>query len=266
MAIRTIFSTAEDCSLGARRGWSEFIRDYSPIARTLLLKYFPGLPPDIDQHLIGIFTRAHADNNAWFRNLHFTNEREFAMTFRDLVFAHGNTAEHRPAPAISAEDLARALTGFSLVQREFFWGFLKGWNVQEISAMLMNAAATAEEAKKTAEDRLSALIGPPGSTDRAARVRAAIETANSAASPECLSWKTFNNLINGQISWLDRERAEQHMSECLHCLNAFTAFQEMIWLARNAQAASQPEVERILSALELRKAPSGFLKHLFPTG
>jgi hypothetical protein len=262
MAIRTIFDTVQDCSIGARQGWFEFIRDYAPITRTLLQKYFPALSPELDNHVVAVFARAHADQNAWFPTLRFTNEREFAMPFRDLVLAYGRSVE-RFSPALTTEDLARALDGLSLIQRQCFWGFLKGWNVEEISAMLMNASATAQETKATADERLSLMAGPPGSADRPAAARAAIEVAQSTSSADCLSWKTCNNLVNGQISWLDRQRAEQHIADCLHCLNNFTAFQEMIWLRKTTLPAASSDAERILSALNLQSESKGLLSRLF---
>ena len=58
MAIRTIFSMAEDCARGDRLGWQEFVRDFAGIGRALLTHYFPTLVPDMDEHVIAVFRRA----------------------------------------------------------------------------------------------------------------------------------------------------------------------------------------------------------------
>src|SRR5581483_5820677 len=105
MAIRTIFLMSEDCAAGKREGWEEFVRDYGGITARLIDRYFPTLSPERDQHVIAVFERARASNNAWFATLRFTNEREFMMAFRDLLFAYGREVARLPKPQISLEQL-----------------------------------------------------------------------------------------------------------------------------------------------------------------
>ncbi len=253
MAIRTIFSTVEDCAQGTYQGWCEFVRDYAPLAHRLLSHYFPSLRPEIDSAVVAVFAAANANDNAWFKSLHFANEREFAMAFRDLVFASGRSAARLPAPKIPSQRIVALLDGLSLVQRQLFWEFFKGWTVQEAAEMLMNASATAGETGKIAEERLA----PFGdAAERAALVLFGIETAQSERGNDCLPWKTFNNLINGQISWADRESAERHISTCTHCLEAFTAFQEMIWLQKGSTALDKAATQTIVGALGVRRTAS----------
>ena len=49
---------AEDCAQGKPLGWQEFVRDYQPIARRLLLNYFPALEPKPGEPLTGVFRQA----------------------------------------------------------------------------------------------------------------------------------------------------------------------------------------------------------------
>lgn len=251
MAIRTVFSTIEDCSQGRYLGWYEFLRDYAPLAEALLSHYFPALASDLDASVLDVFSRARAEGNVWFRSLNFANEGEFAMAFRDLVFTSGRTAAQMPAPGVSAEEILVLLDGLTLVQREFFWTFLKGWGVQQASAMLMDASATARQTDNITSERLSRL-SPTVLAERSAIAIMAIEAAQSHKGAECLRWKTVNNLLNGQLSWSDREIAERHMSGCVGCVDAFTAFQEMIWLRRQAVPLPAEEVEALANKLNIR--------------
>ena len=66
MAVRTIFTMAEDCARDQRLGWYEFVRDYGTIARTLLTHFFPTLAPEADVHLPAVFARARANGAALF--------------------------------------------------------------------------------------------------------------------------------------------------------------------------------------------------------
>jgi hypothetical protein len=261
MAIRTIFSTVEDCARGEREGWSDFVRDYAPIARQLLLHYFPTLQPEMEQHVIGVFQRARVGEDAWFRTLRFTNEREFLMSFRELVFAYGREEARLPSPPVSIEQAREVMKDLSVVERELLWLVIKGYSAEQIAAMMMNAAATAQAVKSSADQKLAQIL--PGANADSFRLsaRALIEEAERTKSDKCLPLKTFNNLINGQISWRERELAEEHIRECLNCIDRFTGFNEMIRLRKDAQPLPEAEVEPIIEALRLPKS-KGFLAKL----
>src|SRR5919204_2371485 len=158
MAIRTVFSMVEECARGEREGWSDFIRDCAPIARRLLLHYFPSLQPEIEQHVAGVFQRARAGDNAWFATLHFTNEREFLMSFRGLVFAYGREEVHLPTPPVSIEQMRKIMKDLSVVERELLWLFVKGYTGEQIADIMMNAAATAQSVKNTADQELAKIL------------------------------------------------------------------------------------------------------------
>jgi hypothetical protein len=264
MAIRTIFSMVEDCARGERQGWYEFARDYAAIARSLLQQYFPTLNPELDSHVGFVFERARANDNQWVRDLRFQNERELLMSFRQLVFAYGREQARVPAPEISLEQMRQIMRDLTVVQRELLWLFVKGYDAPRIAAVMMNADVTANDLKRVADERLGQIL--PGASPEAFNVsaRVLIEAAEKTAGEHCLPWKTFNNLINGQISWRERELAEKHIGDCFNCIDRFTSFQEMIRYRKDAQPASEAEIESILARLNLPGAKSkGLFAKLF---
>jgi len=294
MAIRTIFSMAEDCARGERLGWVEFVRDFAGIARALLAHYFPTLVPDIDEHLVAVFRRAGTHGGSWFAGLGFSNEREFMMAFRDLVFAYGREQERMPAPAIALDQVRAIMNDLSLLEREMLWLIIKGYDGPRIAAIMMNAAATAEAVQRIADERLApqpANTGPPpqrsktgfvgdpgraGDSAPAALVpgapqealaisaRVLMELAEQSKTEPCASLKTFNNLVNGQISWRERELAEEHVNNCFYCIDRFTTFQEMVRLRKDVSGLAAPQVEAILAQLPFTAAkPRGVLFRLF---
>jgi hypothetical protein len=264
MAIRTIFSMAEDCARGERLGWVEFVRDFGAIGRGLLAHYFPTLVPELDEHLVALFRRAGTQGGIWFAGLSFTNEREFMMAFRDLVFAYGREQEHVPAPQISLDQLRTAMKDLPLLERELLWLFVKGHDAQRIAAIMMNAAATAEAVQRIAPERLAAIVPGAGPGALAVSARVLMELAEQSKTEQCTSLKTFNNLVNGQINWRERELAEEHMSNCFYCIDRFTAFQEMVRLRKDVARLAAPQVEAILAQLPLAPAkPGGVLSRLF---
>lgn len=262
MSIRTIFQMSEDCARGERQGWQEFVRDYAGLARTLLVHYFPSLEPEIGQRVTGVFRRAEADQNQWFRSLHFTNEREFLMSFRELVFAYGRENARLPSPPVSLEQMRAVMADLTVVERELLWLFVKGYTAEQIAPMMMNAAATAQAVKDKADQKLASILPNANADSFRLSARVLMEEAERARTEKCLPLKTFNNLINGQISWRERELAEQHISDCLNCLDRYTTFQEMIRLRKDATPLPDPEVEAILDQLGFKKKVKGVLAKL----
>ena len=257
MAIRTVFRMVEECSKDEHQGWYELVETYGPIARSLIEQYFPMLVPELNAHIVALLRRARTGNNEWVRKVTFTNEREFLMAFRDLVFAYGREVARVPVPQLSLSQVEEIMTGLSVLEREMLWLFIKGHNAQQIAAMMMNAVATADAVKKIADERLAQVL--PGSTPDAFNIsaRALMEQAEKAKSEQCLPIKTFNNLVNGQITWREREIAEEHIKGCFYCLDRFTAFQEMGVLRRNVQPLDEKHVQGVLAALNVPAKSKG---------
>jgi hypothetical protein len=264
MAIRTVFLMKEECARGERQGWHEFARDYAPLVKTLLHQYFPTLVPEMDTHVLALLQRARANQNDWFRNVSFSNEREFLMAFRQLVFAYGREVARVPVPQLSLDQVREIMKDLPVTERQMLWLFIKGYTAPQIARMMRDAEATAEEVKRIADQRLKQLL--PATTPDAFSISARVlmQEAEKAGSEQCLALKTFNNILNGQISWRERELAEEHIRDCFNCLDRFTAFQEMIRLRQDAEPLAENEVEPLLAALNLPAAKGkGMLARLF---
>jgi hypothetical protein len=264
MAVRTIFTMAEDCGRGERLGWQEFVRDYAPIARTLLGHFFPMLEPEMDVHLPAVFQRARASDNAWFTQAKFQNEREFLMTFRELVFAYGREVARVPTPELSLEQVRSIVKDLPVMEREVLWMFIKGYDAACIGRMMFNTEATAQATKDIADMRLSEVL--PTATPDAFNISARVlmVEAEKTGGEDCLPLKTFNNLVNGQVSWRERELAEQHIRDCFHCLDRYTSFLEMIRLRKDVEPLSESQIQSILSQLNLpAEKGKGLLAKLF---
>ena len=264
MSIRTIFVISAECARGEPQGWHDLVRAYGVTAGFLLEHYFPVLQPEMDFHLAGVFQRARAQQNAWFRSLVFTNEREFGMAFRELVFAYGREAARLPVPQLTLEQVRDIMTDLPIVEREMLWLFIKGYDVAAVAGMVMNAEATASAVKKLADERLVQVL--PGTSPDAFNIsaRVLIEAAEKSRTPECLPLRTFNNMVNGQISWRERELAEQHIQNCFFCLDRFTSFHEVIRAQNELATLPEQRVQSVLATLNLPAATSkGLFRRLF---
>jgi len=265
MAIRTIFTMVEDCAAGERLGWSEFARDYGGITRQLLERYFPVLKPEIDQHVLGVYQRAHASDNAWCKGLKFLNEREFQMSFRELVFEYGRTVARVPVPELSLDQFKEIVNDLTVVEREEMWLYVKGYDAAQISPMMMNAEATAKAVKTIADQRLKDLFPAMTADAFSASARSLIEAAEKTKGEHCLPLKTYNNLVNGQLSWRERDLTEEHIRDCFYCLDRFTGYQEMIRLRKDMVPLPQPQVDAMMAKLGFgaAKKKGGLLAKMF---
>ena len=189
MSIRTVFLMKEDCARGQRQGWHEFVRDYAPLATTLLQQYFPTLAPEMEAHLQAIFQRARANQNEWFQNLSFTNEREFLMAFRQLVFQYGREAARVPVPQLSLDQVREIMKDLPVTEREMLWLFIKGYTAPQIARMMRDAEHTADQVKRTADERLKQLL--PATTPDAFSISARVlmEEAEKTRSEQCVALK-----------------------------------------------------------------------------
>ncbi len=254
----------EDAAAGRRQGWAEFVRDYSWMTEQLLAHYFPTLRPEMATHVAAVFARARANDNAWLKGLKFSNERELLMDYRELVLNYGREMARVPTPHVTMEQYVSVIEDLTLIERELLWMYVKGYDAGQIAPIMMNAAATAEAVKKLADERLAKVL--PGATKDAFRLstRELLESAEKARTEQCLGLKTFNNLVNGQISWRERELAEQHIRNCVHCVDRFTSFQEMIRYRKDVEPRPEEEVETILASLDLpAPKPKGLLAKIF---
>ena len=245
---------AEECAAGERSGWFDFVRDYGPVSRTLLTHYFPPLVPEMDTHITGPFARAYANNSEWFRQLKFQNEREFAMAFRELVFVYGRQAARLPKPEISLDQFREIVKDLTVVERQLLWLCMKGYSAAQIAPMMMNAEATSNAVKEIADKRLAEVLPDATSAAFTISARALMEAAEQTKTDQCLSLRTYNNLVNGQITWRERELAEQHMRDCFYCLDRFTAYQEMIRINKDRKPMADDDVEKILAVLGIKGA------------
>ncbi len=254
----------QDCAAGERLGWSEFVRDFSLITEKVLIHYFPVLQPELDQHVVGFFERARANNNAWFKDLKFQNEREFMMAYRDLLFEYARTVARIPVPELSLDQFKEIVKDLNVVEREVMWLYVKGYDAAQIAPMMMNAEATAKAIREIANQRLKDLFPAMTADALNASARSLMEAAEKAKSPDCLPLKTFNNIVNGQISWRERELAEQHIRDCFYCIDRFTGFQEMVRFRKDGQPAPEQKVDAILEKLGFARAKKpGLLAKMF---
>lgn len=225
----------------------------------MLTHYFPALAPEVSDHVIAVFQRARANNNVYFQGLKFANEREFAFAWRAFVFGYGREVARLPVPEISIEQARAVMKDLPMVEQQALWLFIRGFQEAQIAPILMHADATAHSVKQKADERVRAIVPDASSDALAISARALMESAENVKTDACLPLKTFNNIVNGQVSWRERDVAEKHVAGCFYCLDRFTTFQEIVKEMKDRQPAGEAETEGVLGKLNLPAKQKGSL-------
>jgi hypothetical protein len=156
-----------------------------------------------------------------------------------------------PAPRIELdlETAAAAFAPLTVIEKQAVWTEGMGYTPDEAGAMLRMAPATVAKIR----DRAAELLR--GSSDSWTRSMFAENgpalgrAAAVAGGAECLSAKTFLDILDGRANWRGREEMEQHVSGCLHCIDHFCRMAEVIEVLRGAGPLSEEESTQFLALL-----------------
>ena len=65
--------------------------------------------------------------------------------------------------------------------------------------------------------------------------------AAAAGTRDCLSVKTFLDILDGRMTWRGREELERHVNGCWHCIDHFCRMMEVVETLRGVQPLSGQE-------------------------
>lgn len=250
--IYTYQHTVEGCPRHDRRIWQEFVKAYLPLGRTLLAHYFPALPRHTEREL---FAKSADNDFSFFRQFTGTSEREFMIAFRALAIEFGRARSASPDPSVpqvSPEVLEAALQGFTAVQSQIVWFSALGYSVEQICAFLTLIEATVRQTLERADEQLRTGMENWSALSLRASVHSLAATFASRETPDCYSYRLFQRVFDGQVTWRDRDAILSHMARCYRCLDRFAALQEVVHYGRTLPPASQAEIEQALAALPFK--------------
>ena len=192
-------------------------------------------------------------------------EREFLLHFRGRVWDYGWSLTKTPETLIDREMIEKITDGFSLIQREILWTSLKGIDISVAHAILRVDESTATEVLQKANANLRGLMDRWSENTLAGSGRSLLRAARDWGGQECMDNGTYGKIVDGQISWRDRERVEQHVRSCFYCIDRFTSYHEVVYCLRKLPAATEADVSRILAAVGISTdgEKKGLLSRLF---
>jgi hypothetical protein len=246
--IYTSYEMVRDCRENRAEGWSYFIANYVPVLRKLIAHYGNGDAAALDRVLRGLTN----PQPSIFASLEPSPERWFVAELRQRTVAE--LAFRAPEIELDLETAATALAPLTVVEKEAAWTEGMGYTPEEAGAMLRMAPATVAKIR----DRAAELLR--GSTDawRRSLLREngpqLGRAAAQAGGAECLSAKTFLDMLDGRTSWQGRDQMERHVSGCMHCIDHFCRMAEVIEVLRGIQPLSDEEAAPYRQALGVEAA------------
>lgn len=242
----------EGCARRKARAWRELVKGYLPLARHFLARYAPALARDAETVIPRLFSRALASDAAFFRSFSGRTEREFMVHFRAFLIACARAMAAAPspgAPVATLEVLESALNDFTVLQRQIVWLYALGYDPAELGPILKVKAETVAQAVADAQERLRASMELWSTDSLRASAPALVEALSARETPDCYPYLTYHRIMDGQITWKDRDAALAHLTRCFRCVDRFCVFQEAVYYYRKLPAATPAEVEAVIKAL-----------------
>lgn len=257
--IYTCYDMVRDCRENRAEGWRYLAANYVPVIRKLLAHYAPGSPAPVE----GILAALKRPESRLVQSLEPSPERWFVAELRQNVV--GGLPLTAPEIALDLQTVAAAFEPLTVVEKQAAWTEAMRYSGEEAGAMLRVSPATVSKIRERAAELLRghadswrrSLIADNG--PRLGRAAAEARTA------ECLSTKTFLDVLDGRASWSGREAMERHVGACLHCIDHFCRMAEVIELLRGSRPLSDEEAEPFYQVLGVSAKPRKGWRRLRPS-
>jgi hypothetical protein len=233
--IYTCYEMARDCRADRAEGWAYFVSNYVPVVRRLVKHYGTDDGALLDRVLVGI----RKPESSLFQTLEPVPERWFLAELRQKVLAELDS----PAAEIDIdlETVASALEPLTMVEKQAAWTETMRYQPEQTGPMLRMAPQTVQKIR----DRAAELVrGKVDSWRRSLLADNGAPLGRAAAATggkECLSPKTFLDILDGRMTWQGREQLERHVNGCWHCIDHFCRMVEIVELLRDIQPLTEAE-------------------------
>lgn len=242
------------CEAGGAAAWRAFIADYTPLAGSLTRIYLPGAQQS--EHLWkGALRGLAAENFSLLRGFEHQSEREFLLDLRAFYLGKSQASldpafDSKDRPAPTASGVAEMLKGAPLVHQEVLFLKLAGYSNATLEKIFRLTPAVAQASlARLGEAYLSAAQTDQGACPSA--WLAMLGELWAARTEKCPTARLFIRIQEGQIGWQEKDPAEKHVSECLPCLERWTALRELAYWRWAAPPVAAAQVENLLTALPL---------------
>ncbi len=252
----TFHKMLSGCLEGEFKCWHLFVCSYGSLAQHLIKQHFRAAENCGPELTAEIFGSIRKNDSAFLREFSGSSEREFLLYFERRVFA---VARDRLGCDATAADFDFELlrTWFEkmpLAHQEVAWLAMKAYEQGEMGRILrvpvaLVRAAEVEVLRKWSQIRDREISAMPFLHDQ---FHQQIENLKG---PNCPPIKIFSDLMDGRIVWRDKQQVENHISECLWCLDRETTLKETLFQLQTLAPLPTESVERLLRDLKIEARP-----------
>src|SRR6185295_16645511 len=235
--IYTCYEMATDCRADRPEGWAYFLSNYVPFVRRLVAHYASPDEALLHKVLLGV----RKPESSLFQTLEPAPERWFLAELRQKVLAELSA----PVPEIELdlETVAAALEPLTMVEKQAAWIDTMHYTAAETAPMLRVAPGTVEKVRDRAAELIRGTVDSWRRSLLADNGAPLGRAAAGAGGEECLSVKTFLDILDGRMTWRGREQLERHVNSCWHCIDHFCRMLEVVELCRGVQPLTEAEAE-----------------------
>jgi hypothetical protein len=269
--LQTFHKILTGCELGDGAAWEAFIGEYTALIVQLARLYLPDQcdPLSLWHEVLVEFC---TEDFKLLRTLEHQSEREFLADLRVLFLEKGlamlNPSETAQVSIGPCKDgVSSLLKGLPLLHQEIVLLKLAGYSDKTLERMFRITPGVAHQGLEILNLHHSACLGRdedkcpwPGAW------LTFLRDARDSKSDACPAVRLFVRIQDGQVGWYDKEPAETHLLQCLHCLEAWTALREISYWRTAAPPINLRSIEALRSAVPARnetRKPSPLLKRVF---
>lgn len=271
MSVITFHRILRGCEEGDRESWRLFLRDYTSVVSRLVAVYLPSLAKPQNHFWQETLGSLAAKGFERLRTFDHQAEREFLLDFRGFLLERGgelvDPSQDANGGAIAVETVEGLLKGLPLAHQQILFLKLAGYSDATIEKIYTITPAIAQEGLERLQADYTVLLGRKEDTCLwPGAWTALLRQVRAAKTEACVPPRQHVRILDGQISWYDKEPMEQHTSACLHCLECWTALREVVYWRREASPISSAEIDALLSGLPLQaegKPSKPLLKRMF---
>jgi hypothetical protein len=222
---------------------------------------------ELDLFLSEVLGSMCGKNCEFFSEFSGSSEREFLLYLRERILhvlrAH---MKANPSPVLTVQILSQVFTSTPLAYQETAWLALKGYNDEVTGKILRVPVSLSRKGRGELVPRLANYVGEaePSVLRLDDTVVAGVERLKG---PNCIAVNAFSKVIDGQMPWREKHVIEQHIAECLNCLDRITCLKETIFHLRNLPPLEvelvRKHMEQLTFVSETAASHSSFLTKMF---
>jgi len=251
--VITFHKMLSGCVRGEHRFWEFFVSTYGSLAQHLVKQHFPNATSQLAEINGELLDSISENDRAFFREFSGSDERDFLIYFEQKVFAiaRSHSTEQKSPGEFDFETLERLFEKVPLAYQEVAWLAMNGYQQDPTNKIIRVPLALVQNAEAEVLKQWREILSREISTFPLLQddLRQQVEGQKGV---NCPAIKVFSDLMDGRIVWREKQQVENHVSECLYCLDRETSVKETLFHLRFLEPLPAESVQSVLRQLKIQ--------------